>query len=169
MRKILLSFFIILFVCCASQNNAINKSENKHYLWKISDDNSSVWLLGSIHFADSTFYPLPEVIQNAFDESEELVVEINISDDSIANEITSQSLKKGILSQDVRLTDIIKSETWRTIDSLCSVWNYSCTQFLKMRPWFVAMTLTYLAISRTGIDSDYGIDAVLIDSALVRG
>ena len=30
----------------------------RHMLWQVSDSNSSVYLLGSVHFADPTFYPL---------------------------------------------------------------------------------------------------------------
>ena len=53
----------------------------KHFLWKVSDENSSVWLLGSIHVADASFYPLPTVIDSAFAASSELAVEINTSDE----------------------------------------------------------------------------------------
>ena len=67
-------------------------STPQHFFWKVSDSNSSVWLLGSIHFADSSFYPLDSVIENAFVNAEELAVEIDVSDDSVSSEIASESM-----------------------------------------------------------------------------
>ena len=71
-------FFALLALCflgCtgapkSAADSAVTASADatggKHFFWKVSDDNSSVWLLGSVHFADSTFYPLDAVIYSAF-------------------------------------------------------------------------------------------------------
>jgi uncharacterized protein YbaP (TraB family) len=69
----------------------------KHFFWKVSDDNSSVWLLGSVHFADSTFYPLDAVIDSAFEKADELAVEINLSDDDVNEDVAQQTMRRGIL------------------------------------------------------------------------
>ena len=140
-----------------------------HFLWKVSDGESHVWILGSIHFADSSFYPLPSVIAKAFDESEELAVEINVSDDSVSSAIAANSLSKGMLPGDERLPEKISPETWHKLDSLCAVWNFPSSMLLKLRPWFAAMTLSSVAIQRSGIDPSLGVDAVLLDSAAMRG
>ena len=140
-----------------------------HFLWKVSDGESHVWILGSIHFADSSFYPLPSVIAKAFDESEELAVEINVSDDSVSSAIAENSLSKGMLPGDERLPEKLSPETWHKLDSLCAVWNFPSSMLLKLRPWFAAMTLSSVAIQRSGIDPSLGVDAVLLDSAAMRG
>ena len=65
-----------LVSCSGTKNKADVVPEGKHFLWKVSDENSSVWVLGSIHLADSTLYPLAPVIDSAFAHAEELAVEI---------------------------------------------------------------------------------------------
>jgi uncharacterized protein YbaP (TraB family) len=100
MKNLLALLCALLLADCASTGEGASQgpvAKQWHFLWKVSDDDSHVWILGSIHFADSSFYPLSPEISNAFDESEELAVEINIADDSVAATVTKNSLEKGML------------------------------------------------------------------------
>ena len=162
----------MLLAGCASSGAGVSQNQTstlRHFLWKVSDNDSHVWILGSIHFADSSFYPLSPYINAAFDESEELAVEINIADDSVAASVTANSLEKGLLPQGRRLNEVLPVALWNSLDSLCTVWNFPSTALMNMRPWLAAMTLSSIAIQRSGIDPAYGIDAVLLDSAALRG
>lgn len=141
---------------------------DKHFLWKISDENSSIWILGSMHFADSSFYPMAEPIQKAFESSKELAVEINVADDSVSSEIGMNMAKKGLLPAGTRITDVLPISMWQTLDSICTVWNFPSSGFMLMRPWMVAVTLSTIAFQRTGIDASYGIDAYFLDEAYNR-
>ena len=162
----------LLLAACATTGEGVSQgavAKSRHFLWKVSDDDSHVWILGSIHFADRSFYPLSAEISNAFDESEELAVEINIADDSVAATVTKNSLEKGMLPQGKRLKDVLPIALWNSLDSLCTVWNFPSMALMNLRPWLAAMTLSSIAIQRAGIDPAYGIDAVLLDSAALRG
>jgi len=166
--SLILLVLSVLLAGCGPTKPA-HPAEGKHFLWKVSDGESHVWILGSIHFADSSFYPLPSVIAKAFDESEELAVEINVSDDSVSTAIMENSLNMGLLPGEERLPEKLSPETWHKLDSLCTVWNFPSSMLLKLRPWFAAMTLSTVAIQRSGIDPSLGVDAVLLDSAALRG
>ena len=170
--SVLASLCALLLAGCASSGAGALQNQTstpRHFLWKVSDNDSHVWILGSIHFADSSFYPLSPYINAAFDESEELAVEINIADDSVAASVTANSLEKGLLPQGRRLNEVLPVALWNSLDSLCTVWNFPSTALMNMRPWLAAMTLSSIAIQRSGIDPAYGIDAVLLDSAALRG
>ena len=82
MGRIRLGFIFVVFVLglLGCSRHPAFYDEGSNLLWKISDNNSSVWILGSIHYADSSFYPLSKVIEQAFQESETLAVEMDISD-----------------------------------------------------------------------------------------
>ena len=162
----------LVLISCASSGAGVSQepiSTPRHFLWKVSDQDSYVWILGSIHFADSSFYPLSPYINGAFEESEELAVEINIGDDSVAASVTANSLEKGLLPQGRHLNEVLPIALWNSLDSLCTVWNFPSMALMNMRPWLAAMTLSSIAIQRSGIDPAYGIDAVLLDSAALRG
>lgn len=51
-------------------------------MWEINSENSTakVFLLGSIHYADSSIYPLHKAIENSFDSSDILILEIVIDE-----------------------------------------------------------------------------------------
>jgi len=49
--------------------------DSKGAFWKVTDEDSTVYLLGSIHLADPTLYPLSKDILKAYEQSDYLVVE----------------------------------------------------------------------------------------------
>ena len=174
MRRSLILFYVCLTSCvvllssCAGSKNAAGSSEQKHFFWKVSDENSSVWVLGSIHLADSTLYPLAPVIDSAFAHADELAVELNMNDEKVVNEVGKESVSQGMLAEGL-LRDILPPEMWKTLDSLCAAWDIPMVVFEKMRPWLVSTTLSAYAFEQAGLNSEYGIDYVLLDRAAADG
>lgn len=174
MNKGTLFYFFIaclafcLVACSGTSKKADVVLETKHFLWKVSDENSSVWVLGSLHLADSTLYPLASVIDSAFTHADELAVELNMNDDEVVKEVGEQSARRGELAEGT-LRDLLPEDMWNFIDSLCTSWNISATMFEKMRPWYVATTLSSYAFMQTGLSADYGVDYVLMDRAAMDG
>lgn len=169
--KWLALFCLALCACAGSHEEAKTPSSAKtqHFFWKVSDENSSVWILGSVHFADSSFYPLDSVIEGAFESAEELAVEIDLSDDSVNTEVAQQSVRQGMLPDGETLQNVLPAATWKSLDSICTAWNVSSANFQKLRPWLAAMTISGIAIQRVGIDPNLGIDVVLLDRAATDG
>ena len=130
----------------------------KHLLWKVSDSNSSIYILGSVHLADSSIYPLDTVIEEAFNRSAELAVEIDMSDPSILQEIAVQTAGLGMLPDSMSLEKMLPDSLNNAIDSLCLLWGLPLNTFSRYKPWAATMTLLSLAIMRMGYDSDLGVD-----------
>ncbi len=170
--SLLALFYVCLAICLVACSGGRNKADvspaTKHYLWKISDENSSLWVLGSIHLADSTLYPLAPVIDSAFARADELAVELNMNDEKVVNEVGKESVSQGMLAEGL-LRDILPPEMWKTLDSLCAAWDIPMVVFEKMRPWLVATTLSAYAFEQAGLNSEYGIDYVLLDRAAADG
>lgn len=163
-----LCFAIFLVACSGSSKKSETLPESKHFFWKVSDENSSVWVLGSIHLADSTLYPLAPVIDSAFARSDELAVELNMNDEEVVKEIGKESVSQGML-EDRLLRDILPPEMWKSLDSLCAAWDIPMVVFEKMRPWLAATTLSAYAFEQAGLNPEYGIDYVLLDRAASDG
>lgn len=165
-----LACFIIAVGCANRPEPATSEiSKGRLFFWKVSDENSSVWILGSIHFADSSFYPLDSVIENAFESAEELAVEINLSDDSVSGDVSNKMLQDGLLPKGTTLNSVLPRGLWKSLDSLCASWNFPVMALMRLRPWFAATTLSTVAIQRAGVQAEYGIDAVLMDRAVMDG
>ncbi|MCQ2105887.1 MAG: TraB/GumN family protein [Fibrobacter sp.] len=175
--KLLSLFSVLLLVLVGCAGTTLQKDESlpnvpevgKHFFWQVSDDNSSVWILGSVHFADSTFYPLDSVIETAYVNAEELAVEIDLSDDSVSNEVATKSLQQGMLPAGTTLNQVLPRAMWNTLDSICAAWNFPVMGLMRLRPWFAATTLSVIALQRAGINPEYGVDVVMMDRAAIDG
>ncbi|MCQ2097741.1 MAG: TraB/GumN family protein [Fibrobacter sp.] len=159
---------IILFLCLLALASFAG-TEKKHFLWKVSDKNSHVWLFGSIHVADSSFYPLAPVIVSAFNESRELAVEMDVSDPSVMNLVQTTMLKEGQNAGGPSIKDLASAEMWHVLDSLGTAWNFPVQAMNAFRPWFVTATLATLSITSKGLNPDYGLDMVLSAAAKKMG
>ena len=163
MKKLLTILACILPILAGC--SASNDHTPKHFFWKVSDSNSSVYLLGSIHFADSSFYPIDTAIGNAFARLEELAVEIDVTDDSVLQEISMQSLQLGMLPEGMSLDSLLPDTLVERLDSVCRAWNLPEGYFNGFTPWAAAMTLNSIGIMRLGFDGSLGIDLHFLNLA----
>lgn len=157
-----------MIACSGTSKKDASQPESKHFFWKVSDENSSVWVLGSIHLADSTLYPLAPVIDSAFAHADELAVELNMNDEEVVKEVGEQSAAQGMLAEGT-LRDLLPQDMWNTVDSLCTAWDVPIVMIEKSRPWLAAMTLSSYAFMQAGLNPEYGIDYVLLDRAAMDG
>ena len=157
-----------MIACSGTSKKDASQPESKHFFWKVSDENSSVWVLGSIHLADSTLYPLAPVIDSAFAHADELAVELNMNDEKVVKEVGEQSAAQGMLAEGT-LRDLLPQDMWNTVDSLCTAWDVPIVMIEKTRPWLAAMTLSSYAFMQAGLNPEYGIDYVLLDRAAMDG
>ena len=155
----------VAFVSVSLSGCSLKDKPRQHFLWKISDQNSSVYILGSIHFADKTFYPLDSVIVNAFDRSDELAVEIDISDSTVFQKSMHLSSLLGKLDGDKTLDMFLPEDALYSLDSLCLAWSIPVDFFSGYKPWAAAMTLSSIANQRAGFDARLGIDLYFLTMA----
>ena len=149
-----------------SEEESFTRSQRaKHMLWQVSDSNSSVYLLGSVHFADPTFYPLDTAITNAFDHSDELAVELDMSDTAVFMEIARQTELRGKLKEGQSLAQVLPQDVKKQLDSICASWYLAPEVLYGYKPWSAAMTLSSVAIMRLGFDPNLGIDFYFLRSA----
>ena len=160
-----LSSLLFLAGCSALKDD----SGKKHLFWKVSDSNSTVYLLGSLHFADSSFYPLDTIIENAFDRAEELAVEIDVTDDSISRQISLITEQQGFFHDGRILDSVIPASVSKSLDSLCLAWKLPFGSFSRYKPLSAGMTVTAVGLVRLGYDAKLGIDVHFLERARDAG
>lgn len=167
MRSILSLLLIAITTSCLT--GCSSKTEHKHFLWKVSNSDSSIYILGSIHLADSSFYPLDSAITNAFDRSDELAVEIDISDDDVLQEIATLNETHGMYHGDDSLENVLPDSIRNSLDSICISWSIPTGTFNRYKPWSAAMTLNSIGIMRLGYNYNLGIDSYFLQLAHETG
>ncbi len=164
-----LLFMLCLYSFAFSAEDIYPRCGEKHFFWKVSGKESSVWVLGSIHMADSGFYPLPAVIEDAFQKSDALVLEMDMSDNEVVVELAAYTLQEAVTPGGVELEKMVPPETWNALKMLLEGWGMPLDIVRFSRPWAAAMAISTIAIQKSGISSEYGIDFVLLDKAAAAG
>lgn len=152
---------VLTFVSCASANNSSNK---KNLLWQVESNGNVVYLLGSIHLADESIYPLDSAILKAFDESEYLVLEMNPSAQNAFDIYKYMSF-----GGDTLLKNMISTEQYLRIQEMMKKHNVPEMAYASFKPWAAVMTLQSLEMLSNGFTSQEGVDMHFLDKAQKTG
>jgi uncharacterized protein YbaP (TraB family) len=125
--------------------------------WRAELGQSTFHLLGSVHVARPDLYPLDSRIEQAFAESDVLVLEV-VLDDAAQLEAARRMMELGRLPPGKRLNEVVSPETWETLVSTQAARGQPLFGLRGFRPWFVALTLTTQALQSEGFLSEHGID-----------
>ena len=159
LRKLNISLLIGLTLCCFYYAYAQEepKVSSKNILWRIGSQNNSVYLLGSIHLLKSDNYPLNDIIENAFEDSQILVLEIDL-ESMMDPEIQRTMLMKGMFSEGQTLEKSIGKDAYKLAKTKTEELGVDIAMFENFKPWFFAMTLTTMKLQLLGFNSQYGLD-----------
>jgi uncharacterized protein YbaP (TraB family) len=155
---------LVLLAGCSSSNVEKPWSDGKpdNILWQVSDGDSEVFLLGSIHALKDGMYPLDDEILAAFEESEALAVEFDVRN---ADQMAAAQY---MVFQDGRTLDsVLSPEKFReVVDRLISVVPQMNEPMIKMfKPWAAGLTITQMEMMGSGASPENGIDMHFLKKA----
>jgi uncharacterized protein len=160
---------LILAVWLASLfiGHAIDAQE-KTFLWRVSKDNHSIYLLGSIHYLRRENFPLHKSIIDAFDASKRLVFEIDLN--RVSPEAAQRvTLEKAIYRDGQTLQQNVSQETYQLAEQHAAKLGIDMRVMGSMKPWFVALTLVAIKFQQIGLDPNLGVDHYLAERAKSSG
>jgi hypothetical protein len=123
-----------------------------------------VYLLGSIHFAKPDIYPLDQKVESAFNKASFLVVELDqkqLDQDSMRRHI----LKHGMYEKPDSVESHISESTLKLLKDYLNRYDMPLEGYNRMKPGFLAMTLSIAHVIRLGYLPDYGIDMYFLNKA----
>jgi uncharacterized protein len=125
--------------------------------WQAQIGASTFYLLGSVHVARASLYPLDDRIEQSFTESDVLVLELAL-DEAAQLGAARRMLELGQLEPGRRLSDVISPETYRLLEQTQTRRHQSMFGLRGFRPWFVSLTLTTQALEAQGFSAELGVD-----------
>ena len=138
-------------------------AQDKSFLWRVQSDKGNIYILGSVHFLKKENYPLSKTIEQAFDSTQKLVLEIDLkSEDTVM--IQRVTLEKGI-NRDRTLQQSISPETYGLAEKRAQELGMDIRALSPLKPWVVALTMTALQLQKLGFDPNYGVDRYLAERA----
>ena len=140
-------------------------------LWKVSDEDNEVYLLGSFHLLKPDDYPLSRDVDAAFADAETLVFELPPEEMS-SPQLGIQMAQAATQSGGKRLNDELPPATVAKLDAWTGANAESLrkmalpAQALQMfEPWFVGLMVTITELTKQGLDPKLGLDAHLASKA----
>jgi len=137
-------------------------------MWKVAGASNSVYLLGSIHLLRSQDYPLPTVLDAAYDDAEVLIMEVDMDDmDPFAAQ--AAFTKYGVLQDHATLRDLMGPDLYQQAVTAADAIDIPLDMLNKTEPWYAAMTIEIMMLSRIGFNPALGIEMHMMSKATSDG
>lgn len=162
-RDLRLILALLLLLAVSAGWRSIGAQE-RTLLWKVSESDKSIFLLGSIHYLRKENYPLNQAILDAFDVSERLVLEIDLQN-TPAGAAQRLTLEKAIYRDGSNLAQNVGQETYQLATKRAAELGIDMQVVQSMKPWFVALTMLAVKLQRMGLDPKLGVDHHLAERA----
>jgi uncharacterized protein YbaP (TraB family) len=144
-------------------------------LWKVSDADNSIYLLGSFHLLKPDDYPLSADVDAAFADAESLLFEMPPSE--MESPALGLQMGQAALRLDGTLLDsqlppatARKLQDWFAANATGLQASGMTPQALQMfEPWFVGLTVSVVEMTRDGLDPKLGLDRHFATAAQQAG
>ncbi len=151
-------FLIFLFLCLFANQGIANPS--KSFIWEVKSEKTTIYLLGSVHLGKESLFPLKPVMEDAFKNSQNLAVELDITN------VNPFELIKYMTFQD---TNTLQSSLNKTnYDRIAKVFKENSVPemvYYKLKPWAAVMMAQQLGYGEKGYSAGAGIDMYFLNRA----
>lgn len=137
-------------------------------LWKVSDADNSVYLLGSFHLLKQEDYPLPKDIDVAFDDAESLLFEVDPRE-MTAPETMATIQRYAAYEPGKSLSTVLPKATHDKLGNLISLSGGSVQALEQSEPWMVSLSLVLGITNSLGFKAELGLDRHLMARAAQAG
>ena len=140
----------------------------KGVAWVVEDEDTKVYLLGSIHLGTPDLYPMHKKLSKAFDESDGLFVEANLLDPTGMD----YYIEKAMFNDGRTIKDVVSQETYAKLQKVATQLEVPMEELEMQKPWLLsnnfstmmmdgAFGLTAEEMAMHGVDMQFLLGAYL--------
>ena len=132
-------------------------------LWVVKDEDTTIYLFGTIHALKPGLSWFDEAVKDAFDTSDQLMLEIVLPEDQA--EMAKLTLPLAIDPDGKTLSSRLTPEDREAYEAAMTKLGVPPAQFEMFEPWFAALTLSVLPLVQVGYHPDQGAEKQLTSFA----
>ncbi|MDZ3831322.1 MAG: TraB/GumN family protein [Sphingopyxis sp.] len=136
-------------------------------LWVVKDEDTTIYLFGTVHVLKPGLGWFDEAVKDAFDQSDELMLEIVMPDDPAAMAKTMMPL--AVDPNGKALSSRLGADDLKAYQAAMTDIGIPAAQFEMFEPWFVAVTMSMLPLAKLGYDPEQGAEKQLTTIAKQNG
>jgi uncharacterized protein YbaP (TraB family) len=139
----------------AAPTSSPTKTVPKPLLWKVSDRDNSIYLLGSFHLLKADDYPLSMDVDKAFADAEKVVFEVppaELGDPSLGQKMQQMAA----FSDGRNLTKVLPADVRAKMEQ--TIGAERLAQLDAIEPWYINLGLLIGVSQQMGFQADQGVD-----------
>jgi uncharacterized protein len=126
-------------------------------LWKVSDGDNAIYLLGSFHLLKPGDYPLAASTDAAFDDAEQVVFELSPAE--MADPAGGARMAQAAVRTDgSTLQQSVSPESWRQLEAFAARRGLPLDRYQGLEAWFVSLVVSVTEMQAQGLDPELGLD-----------
>lgn len=141
---------------------AAQQVEAKPALWVVKDDDTTIYMFGTVHVLKPGINWLNGPVKAAFDASSELVIEMVPPEPAAMQQL---ALRMGMSPTGPTLTEKMPTDKRALLASTATGLGLPMQAVDRMDPWFAAINIGVVAIMRAGYDPNAGVEQTLLGAA----
>jgi hypothetical protein len=147
--------------------SAPGDAAERSVVWSVRGEHNTVYLFGSIHVLRPGDVGLPRAAQAAYDDAEQLVMELDMDDPAVADPVAmaAQMQHYARLPAGQSLESVLGSDYAAVATHLQDA-GLDLALFDGFAPWFVGMLILQLEVAKRGFDPAHGIEQQVTDRAV---
>ncbi|SMQ63532.1 hypothetical protein SAMN06295905_0829 [Devosia lucknowensis] len=130
-------------------------------LWQVSDEDSSVWLFGSVHMLRADTEWRSSAFEKVMSKVDKVYFETDIGPEAQML-ITPLTFELGFNRDGTLLSEIVGPKLTRRVREAAALYNIPMASLLTMKPWMAATTLSMGPLMYSGFDAALGVESVLL-------
>ncbi len=155
---------VAVLVWMLSLHVASAASPPRPLLWKVSDGDNHIYLLGSFHALKAGDYPLAASVSAAVTDSATVAFEVSPAELQ-SPDLARKMLAAATLPAGETLQTSLSAATWQRLQQYGLKRNMPIADYQRLGPWFVALLISLREMALIGYDAKLGLDQYLIAQA----
>ncbi|MGH8278463.1 MAG: TraB/GumN family protein [Gammaproteobacteria bacterium] len=135
-----------------------------HFIWRLTKGHGEIYLVGSIHTLNPNDYPLPDVMENAFQHADALVEEVNLTMLDTTT-VQQEAMRMATYPRSESLQTTLPPELYKQVVQSAKDLGLDMQEVDRFRPWFVSMLLLNTQLQHADFDPSDGVDNHFADEA----
>ncbi|MEO0441708.1 MAG: TraB/GumN family protein [Pseudomonadota bacterium] len=134
-------------------------------LWVLKDEDTTIYMFGTVHILKPGLTWFDEAVKDAFDKSDELVVEMIEPDATTMVQIINDI---AIDKSGISLRDKLSAEDRVKYEAALAKLNLPPASFDPLDPWFASVSISLIPLMSNGYDVNSGVEKDLKAQAELR-
>ncbi|MEM9668024.1 MAG: TraB/GumN family protein [Pseudomonadota bacterium] len=138
-------------------------------LWRVADEDTTVFLFGTVHVMRPETEWLKDEIVTIIKDADAIYLEADVEGAAAQNAVVEAVTRLGLYTDGSTLSDRLDASEEEELDDALEVLGVPPSGFDNLQPWFAAIQLSDVHLQNQGFSRNAGVERVLGDAASAAG